>query len=373
MASAEYYMKLALGMAEMALGQTSPNPAVGCVIVKNGVIVGLGAHLQTGKEHAEVHALVQAGELAKGADVYITLEPCAHQGRTPPCADLLINQKVGRVYIAALDPNPLVAGNGLAKLQQAGIPVELGICQAESLRLNKYFMHYMKTKKPYVTLKTAVTIDGKTASYTGDSKWITSKQTRLDVHLYRHQHDAILVGINTIMQDNPRLTTRLPRGGKNPIRIVLDTNLRIPLDSHVVTDQKAATWIVCGSNAPEEKQLALTQLGIKVKKMSNDQINLSSLLVWLGKLEITSLLVEGGSTVLGSFLDAGCFQELIFYVAPILLGGRQSYPSFAGIDKHQIADGRSLHFKSVEMIGPDIKIIAEPVKVGGEDSCLQES
>ena len=210
-------------------------------------------------------------------------------------------------------------------------------------------------------------MDGKTAAFTGDSKWITSEDARLDVHEYRHQHDGILVGINTIIKDNPRLTTRLPRGGKNPIRLVLDTTLQIPIHANVVTDNEAQTMIICGRSASEQKQKQLEQLGIIVKRMNNNKLEIEEILQWLGSKKITSLFVEGGSTVLASFLESGCFQEVIMYMAPKLLGGQNSLSSFGGIGAERIAQSKQLHFKKIEQIGPDLKIIAVPVQVGGEN------
>ena len=366
MRTKEDYMNLAIEMARATQGQTSPNPVVGCVVVKHGKVIGLGAHLRAGEEHAEVNALNQAGEQAEGADLFVTLEPCSHYGNTPPCADLIVRKKIKKVYIATLDPNPLVSGSGVNTLKSAGILVEVGLCAAEANEINKTFLHYMKTKKPFVTLKTAVTMDGKTAASTGDSKWITSEDARLDVHEYRHQHDGILVGINTIIKDNPRLTTRLPRGGKNPIRLVLDTTLQIPIDANVVTDNEARTMIICGRSASEQKQKQLEQLGIIVKRMNNNKLEIEEILQWLGSKKITSLFVEGGSTVLASFLESGCFQEVIMYMAPKLLGGQNSLSSFGGIGAERIAQSKQLHFKKIEQIGPDLKIIAVPVQVGGE-------
>ncbi|MGX1264102.1 riboflavin biosynthesis protein RibD [Rossellomorea marisflavi] len=210
------YMKLALQLARSAQGQTSPNPVVGAVVVKDGSVVGTGSHLKAGGPHAEVHAIREAGEKAKGADIYVTLEPCSHHGRTPPCADLIIESGIKRVFIACKDSNPLVGGEGIERLKEAGINVHLGMGEPEGLELNKHFFHFIRTGTPYVTLKSAVTLDGRTASSSGDSKWITTELSRMDVHYDRHRHDAIVVGVNTIIQDNPHLTTRLPQGGKKP-------------------------------------------------------------------------------------------------------------------------------------------------------------
>lgn len=364
MGDKHFYMNLAIQLAESVVGQTSPNPAVGCVVVKNGQILGMGAHMKAGEPHAEVNALKQAGEKAEGADLYVTLEPCSHTGRTPPCADLIIEKKIRRVFIAGLDPNPVVAGNGAAKLRNAGIPVEYGICEQHAEKLNKFYFYFMKTKKPFITLKTAVTFDGKTAASSGNSKWITSDEARLDVHHYRHRHDAILVGINTVLYDNPHLTTRLPQGGKNPIRIVLDTHLKIPMECNLLNDNAALTIIVCGKHANKQKRRAIEEKGIKVKKMSAEKIEIEPLLDWLGEEQILSVFVEGGSSVHSSFIDSGFFQEMIMYMAPKLLNDGKGTSAFAGIPKQSLQDSIPLVFKSIEQIGPDIKVIVEPMERG---------
>lgn len=368
MTNKEYYMNLALQMAEAVMGQTSPNPVVGCVIVKNGDVVGMGVHMKAGDDHAEVNALNEAGDLANEADLYVTLEPCSHFGKTPPCADLIIAKNIRNVFIASMDPNPLVSGRGIDKLREAGIYVETGILEKEATRVNKYFFHYIKTKKPFVTLKTAVTLDGKTAAQSGDSKWITSEAARMDVHQYRHKHDAILVGINTVIRDNPHLTTRLPQGGKNPIRIILDTHLDIPLESNLLNDQEAKTIVVCGNKAVREKQERLESEKVTVKRMDHVSINIEHLLVWLGEQQITSLFVEGGSKIHGSFLESGHYQEVILYMAAKLLGDPSGLSSFSGNVKTKMSDSHQLQFTSVEMIGADIKVIATPKKNVGEEN-----
>ncbi|MBM7584192.1 diaminohydroxyphosphoribosylaminopyrimidine deaminase/5-amino-6-(5-phosphoribosylamino)uracil reductase [Bacillus pakistanensis] len=359
------YMELAISLARSTQGQTSPNPVVGAVVVNNGEVVGMGAHLRAGEAHAEVNAINQAGSRAKGADIYVTLEPCSHYGKTPPCADLIIEKGLKRVVVASTDPNPLVAGKGIDKLMKAGIEVETGICEEEALRLNEHFFHYIQTGTPFVTLKAAVTLDGKTASYTGDSKWITSSQSRLDVHNDRHRHDAILVGINTILQDDPLLTTRLPQGGKNPIRIILDTHLKIPFESQVITDLSAKTVIICGSQYKLNQKQRLESVGVEVIPLSSSTISVIEVLKILGERNVTSLYVEGGSTIHSSFLKEKAFQKLIMYVAPKLVGGIKAISAFAGDGFSTIAEATSLEFQSVDKIGSDLKIVATPKHEGG--------
>lgn len=367
------YMKLALSMARAAVGQTSPNPTVGAVVVKNGEILGMGAHLKAGTPHAEVHAIRTAGENARGADLYVTLEPCSHYGKTPPCTELIISSGIKRVVVATLDPNPLVAGSGVKQLRQAGIEVEVGVGTEEANSINEPFFHFIQTGKPYVTLKAAVTLDGKTATKTGDSKWITSTQSRSDVHQLRHEHDAILVGIQTVLKDNPHLTTRLPRGGKNPIRIILDTHLRIPLDANVIKDKTAKTIIITGNELDRQKAGKLQELGTEVVPLSTGRIDINELLTVLGKRRIMSVLVEGGSKVHASFMKAGAFQQLIFYVAPKIIGGIDAIPAIGGEGLDFVREAEKLEFTSVERIGPDIKITAKPIRTDGDKNVYRNS
>lgn len=354
------FMKLALQLAASTKGQTSPNPIVGSVVVRDGEVVGMGAHLKAGTEHAEVHALKMAGAKAKGATIYVTLEPCSHHGKTPPCADLIIEKGLKRVVIATLDPNPLVAGKGVEKLQKANIEVEVGILEAEALEINKVFFHYIATKMPFVTVKTATSLDGKTATVTGESQWITGGAAREDVHQLRHEHDAILVGVGTVLADNPSLTTRIKTGGKNPIRIILDHQLRTPLTAKIVTDQEAETWIITSNKAPEDKQKQLSNLGVKVINVAQDNIDINDLLRILGEKEITSLFVEGGSTVNDSFLQARCINELVSYLAPKLIGGQVAPTSFSGTGFSSLKDAMQLQIKTVTKIGADLKIVSIP-------------
>ncbi|MEH6889669.1 bifunctional diaminohydroxyphosphoribosylaminopyrimidine deaminase/5-amino-6-(5-phosphoribosylamino)uracil reductase RibD [Bacillus sp. JJ864] len=356
------YMALALQLAKNTAGQTSPNPMVGAVVVKDGNIIGVGSHLRAGTEHAEVHALRMAGENAHGATVYVTLEPCSHHGKTPPCCDFLIAKNVKRVVVAVLDSNPLVSGQGVKRLQEAGIDVTIGVLEKEAKELNRYFFHYMRTKRPFVTLKTAMSLDGKIATRTGESKWITGEEARANVHRYRHTHDAILVGVNTIITDNPHLTTRLVNGGKSPIRIVLDTHLRTPLSSHVITNGETPTWVIVGSDVSKEKISKFQSDMVSVLQMKTNHIEINELLDLLGEKNILSLFVEGGQTVHASFLEAKCFQELITYISPKLIGGKEAPTCFGGNGFTQLENALTLHIQSMEQIGDDIKVVATPRK-----------
>ncbi|QDP39579.1 bifunctional diaminohydroxyphosphoribosylaminopyrimidine deaminase/5-amino-6-(5-phosphoribosylamino)uracil reductase RibD [Radiobacillus deserti] len=353
----EEYMGVALSLAEATIGQTSPNPSVGAVLVKDGRIVGMGTHLKHGHEHAEVYAIRQAGKAARNSDLYVTLEPCSHHGKTPPCVDLIIKQNIRKVYVACTDPNPQVAGKGIERLRQSGIEVEVGIQETRARELNRKFFHFIQTNKPYVTLKVAMTLDGKTATADGDSKWITSKDARLDVHRERDIHDAILVGVNTILQDNPQLTTRLPQGGKHPIRIILDTNLRIPKYAQVLVDQQAPTWIFCGKNANAD---AFTKEYpyVRVFSLDSEQVELDAVLECLGEERIQSLYVEGGSTIHGQFVAEKLINECHWYIAPKLLGGADAISSVGGASPEKMSEALDLEFGSVKQIGSDLKVIA---------------
>lgn len=365
-----HYMELALSLARATLGQTSPNPSVGAVLVKAGELLSTGVHLKSGTPHAEVHAIRSAGSSAKNAILYVTLEPCSHHGKTPPCADLIIEAGIKKVFVASLDPNPLVAGKGIEKLKKAGIEVELGLCKKEAEQLNEKFFHFIQTKTPFVTLKAGISLDGKIATKTGDSKWITSPESRQDAHNLRHEHDGILVGIQTILQDNPLLTTRRPQGGKNPIRVVLDTELKIPLLANVVQDTSAKTIVFTGDQFDVNKKRTLQNLGIKVISLEGPRIYVNDVLKKLGSLQITSLLVEGGSEIHASFLNEDAFQQIITYVAPKIIGGRNAVPFIGGISPELVRQGKSLHFTSIEQLGPDFKITAKPLKEEEKHSCL---
>ncbi|RXT15521.1 bifunctional diaminohydroxyphosphoribosylaminopyrimidine deaminase/5-amino-6-(5-phosphoribosylamino)uracil reductase RibD [Ammoniphilus sp. CFH 90114] len=357
----DYFMDIALGWARSAKGQTAPNPMVGAVVVKDGEIVGMGAHLKAGEPHAEIHALAMASNKARGATIYVTLEPCSHYGRTPPCAEALIRAGVSRVVVAMLDPNPLVAGRGVQLLEDAGIEVISGIRERESRRLNEVFIKYITTGRPFVTMKTANTLDGKVATEIGSSRWITGEKARIDVHRLRHEYQGILVGVNTVIKDNPVLTTRLPEGGRNPIRIILDSTLRIPLESNIVQDHQAPTWIYTTRAADERKTSQLKEMGVEVFAVSSGgQVDVLDVLSHLGEQQVSSVLVEGGSEVNGSFLKAKAIDKVITYLAPKLVGGRHAPTSFGGEGILQMNEAIQLRDLEVEIIGEDIRIEGYP-------------
>lgn len=356
-------MNLAINVAKAGVGQTNPNPVVGAVVVKEGRVVGIGAHLKAGEAHAEVHAIHMAGEKAENSTVYVTLEPCSHHGKTPPCADLLIKNNVKRVVVATTDPNPLVAGKGISKLRNAGIEVEVGICKEKADALNPVFYHFLDKKIPYVTLKSATTLDGKIATVSGESKWITGEAARLDVHLYRSIHDAILVGVNTVIADDPSLTTRLPNGsGKNPVRVILDSTLRTPLDSQVVNDGRASTWILVTNQVNQEKITAFTSKpGIRILQLPEPNLTIKNVLTLLGAEGIASVFVEGGAEINGSFLKEKAINQVITYIAPKLIGGKHAPTSIGGPGMQTLDDALQLEIKSIEQLGDDVKIVSEPI------------
>ncbi|EPC8418312.1 bifunctional diaminohydroxyphosphoribosylaminopyrimidine deaminase/5-amino-6-(5-phosphoribosylamino)uracil reductase RibD [Bacillus wiedmannii] len=356
----ELYMKLALENAKAMKGQTTPNPLVGSVIVNDNRIVGIGAHMKAGEPHAEIHAIRMAGEQARGGTIYVTLEPCSHHGRTGPCAEAIVQAGIKKVVVATLDPNPLVSGSGIKILQDAGIEVLVGVCEEESKKMNEVFNKYIMTKRPFVTIKSGVTLDGKIATSLSDSKWITSTEARQEVHQIRNENAAILVGANTVQKDNPSLTTRIPNG-RNPIRVILDSTLRIPMEANVVTDREAPTWIFTTSNHAAEKKKALENAGVKVFVTSGEKhINLYEMLDVLGRKGVSSLLIEGGGEVNASFIENKLMDKLILYFAPKIIGGRLA-PSFVegtGITKMQDA----IEFKDISFtqVGKDYRFIGYP-------------
>lgn len=361
----EHYMKLAIQMAASTKGQTSPNPSVGSVVVKNGEVIGMGAHLKAGEAHAEVHALNMAGERARGATIYVTLEPCSHYGRTPPCAEKIIQSGITRAVVATLDPNPKVVGRGVNMLQETGIEVETGVLNQEADDLNEVFYHWIQSKRPYVTLKTAMSMDGKIATSTGESQWITGEEARQDVHHYRHTHDAILVGVNTVIQDMPSLTTRRPQGGKNPIRVVLDTSLRTPADTPLIQNPEAPTWIIAGNGVEGEKlQRFASYDHVEVIQLSKSEVSIEETLQVLGEKGVTSLFVEGGAKVNDAFLRAGAVQQVVNYVAPKLIGGEASPTPIGGEGIAKLSDSMQLKVANVIQLGEDVKIVSKPISKG---------
>lgn len=352
----EIFMMEALRAAQNAIGRTSPNPMVGAVVVRDGKIIALGWHRQAGTPHAEIHALNMAGELARGATLYVTLEPCSHYGRTPPCVDAIIKAGIKRVVSAMSDPNPKVAGQGFARLKEAGIDVTIGVLESEARRLNEVFLKWITTGLPFVMLKTAMTLDGKIATSTGESKWITSEAARRRVHEWRNIFDGIIVGIGTVLADNPSLTTRLEIGSRNPIRIIVDSRARTPLNSNIVTDGQAKTIIAVSEHAPKKNIDALIERGVEIIVAgSGEHVDLKLLLKELAAREITSVMVEGGGTVNFSLLKEGLVDKINAFIAPKIFGGRSALTSVEG-EGLKIDQAVELIDIETEMIGADILI-----------------
>lgn len=353
-------MTIALELAASAKGKTNPNPLVGAVIVKDGAIVGTGLHRKAGEPHAEVHAFRMAGEHAKDATLYVTLEPCSHYGKTPPCANLVKDSGVKRVVVAMQDPNPEVAGRGINLLREAGIEVEIGVLEQDALRLNERFIHNMVAKRPFIISKFAMTLDGKIATASGHSQWITGEEARADVHELRDEVDGILVGVGTVLKDNPALTTRLlDRKGKNPTRIVLDRTLRTPLDAQITQTEVAPTIIVT-ARGNEERSKQYTGVKFIFVSVKEGRLDINEAVMALYEVGITDILVEGGGTVNAAFLRAKLIDKFFVYVAPKVLGGANSITPFTGEDVEMIDAAMHLTFENVEKIGEDLRITAYP-------------
>jgi len=355
---AKKWMRLALVEAAKGLGRTSPNPVVGAVVVKNGKAVAKGFHAQAGGPHAEVEALQQAGSLARGADLYTSLEPCAHHGKTPPCTQAIIEAGIARVIFASVDPNPLVNGKGARRLKKAGLDVWPGVLKAEADALNRPFFKWAKTGLPFVSLKVASSLDGFLATATGDSKWITGPASRQWVHTLRDRVDAIVVGVGTVLADNPRLTAR-PKGqkGRNPLRVVLDTKLRSPVEANVFKSQKQAPTVLATSREGHTKAAWLKEGGVELwpLPLKRGRISLKALLGRLGDRGCTHLLVEGGAEVFGAFLKEGLVDEVLLFLAPKLIG-RGGISWSGDLQLQKITQALPLPISQVERTGEELLI-----------------
>ncbi len=364
----EKYMRLALRLAIKAKGKTSPNPLVGAVIVKDNRIIGQGYHKKAGEPHAEINALNMAGRRARGATLYLSLEPCAHFGRTPPCTKRIISFGIKKVVAAMVDPNPLNCGRGVKELRKAKVKVKVGVLEKEAGKINESYIKYITTKKPFVILKTAMSLDGKIATKTGDSKWITNEKSREYVHKLRSEVDAILVGIETVLKDDPLLTVRSSAFRRNlakrglgvrsqPVRIVVDSRVRIPLGARVL-NQEAPTIVATTKFASKRKIEALKKKGIKVLviKERDKKVNLKELLKRLGELEITSLLVEGGGRINASFLENDLVDKVLFFIAPKIIGGEKALTPVEGEGIERIKDAIKLKNISIKRFGEDMLV-----------------
>ena len=353
------YMRMALHLAEKAKGRTSPNPMVGAVVVKNDKVISRGYHRKAGEPHAEAIALKQAGKAAKGATLYVTLEPCSHTNkRTPPCTPLVLRSGVKRVVVAMIDPNPHVSGGGIKTLKKSGIEVVTGVLEAEAKKLNEAFIKYITTGVPFVTLKIAQTLDGKIATSSGESKWITGEKSREEGHRLRDANDAILVGINTVLKDDPSLTTRIPKG-RDPIRIVVDTKLRTPLKAKIITQKSSAkTYIATLDTMPKDKLVKLLDAGAEIllARGSKGYVDLKNLMKMLGGFGVTSVLIEGGSEVHASALKSGIVDKVVMFIAPVLMTGKDSLCSIGGVSPTRLSQAVELHDMTTRMVGEDLMI-----------------
>jgi diaminohydroxyphosphoribosylaminopyrimidine deaminase/5-amino-6-(5-phosphoribosylamino)uracil reductase len=348
----EFYIKRALRLAEKARGMASPNPMVGAVIVKNGRIISEDFHRRPGTPHAEALAIGKAGEKARDASVYVNLEPCCHtEKRTPPCTKAIISAGIKKVIISMKDPNPRVSGRGITELHKAGIEVKTGILEDRAKKLNEAYIKYITTGKPLVILKTAMTLDGKIATPEGQSKWITGEKARKSVHRLRSSVDAIMTAIGTVKADNPQLTSRI-KGGKNPVRIVIDPNLEMPFDAKVL-QSPPKTIIVTRIN--NSKSNYLYKSGIKMIYYK-EKLYLKWLIEKLGEMEIASVLIEGGSSLNAHALEDGIVDKVMFFIAPIIIGGWESFPAIGGKTFKRIEDAYRIKEIDIKRIGEDILI-----------------
>ncbi len=355
----ERYMRMALRLAAKARGRTSPNPLVGAVVVKNGRPIASGWHRRAGEPHAEAIALRKAGTAARGATLYVTLEPCSHTGkRTPPCAPLVVSSGVKRVVVAMIDPNPRVSGSGIRAIGKAGIEVLTGVCRAEAERLNEAFIKYMRSGLPFVTMKIAQTLDGKIATASGESQWITGQEARREGHRLRDRNDAVLVGVNTVLKDDPSLTTRIP-GGRDALRIVADSRLRMPPSAKIITQRSAARTIVATTaGAPEARIRKIERAGaeVLVVRSADGRVDLKDLMRKLGKRNVQSVLIEGGSEVHASALAAGIVDKAVLFIAPTLMTGRDSLCCIGGESPATLSRAFRLRDVALRRVGRDIVV-----------------
>jgi len=354
------WMQLAIREARKGLGRTSPNPCVGAVVVKNNKLIATGYHRQAGTPHAEVHALRAAGAKARGATIYVTLEPCNHTGKTPPCTQAILASGIKRVVVGMLDPNPLVAGGGCKTLAAQGVEVAQGILVEECRSLNRPFSKHVTTGLPWVIMKAGMSLDGRLALGSGQSAWITNEQSRRQVHRLRDRVDAILIGSGTALADDPALTTRLSgRKGKDPLRVIMDTALRLPLTARMLYQASSApTWIFCGPDADAKRAEALVGAGAIIKQVRLDgagQLDLEAVLCELGRAQCTSVLVEGGSRVHGAFLRAGLVDEVKIFVAPIFIGS-DGVPLLDTLGLKNVAGAPRFTTTKVRRLGNDVLI-----------------
>jgi diaminohydroxyphosphoribosylaminopyrimidine deaminase/5-amino-6-(5-phosphoribosylamino)uracil reductase len=351
-------MAQALRLAEKGLYSTSPNPRVGCVIVRDGQVAGTGWHERAGQPHAEVNALKAAGAAARGSTVYLTLEPCSHHGRTPPCAEALVEAGIAKVIMAMQDPNPLVAGRGYALLEEAGIEVQVGLMEAEATALNVGFVSRMTRNRPWVRMKIAASLDGKTALNNGASQWITGEAARRDGHRMRARSCAILTGIGTVLADNPELSVRHVETSRQPLRVVVDSRLDIPVDARLL---RGAGELVFTANAGEGKIVGLRDVGARAIVLpdsdTGNRVDLAGMMRMLADFEVNELLVEAGRTLNGALISAGLVDELVIYLAPYLIGD-EAQGMLKLTELTDLSNKHALEIRDMRMVGADIRLIA---------------
>ena len=357
-------MKRAIGLALKARGYTSPNPMVGCVVVKEGRIISEGYHERYGQFHAERNALLKCAEDPEGADLYVTLEPCCHYGKTPPCTEIIIEKKIGRVFVGSLDPNPLVAGKGLELLKDAGIEVVTGILEEDCLAMNEVFFHFITTKTPFVLSKYAMTMDGKIACESGDSKWVSSEESRAEVQKLRKYYSGIMAGIGTVLADDPMLNCRI-ESGADPVRIICDSHMKIPVGSKIVQTAKEIPTIVaaCADESEENwvKEEELKRFGVEVIRTSGkDEVDLKELMKILGERKIDSILLEGGGTLNAAAFKAGIVNTVQIYLAGKIIGGANAPTPVRGEGIEKMSDAVLLKKMEIERSGEDLRITGYP-------------
>ena len=350
----EKYMLRAIELAKLGEGYTNPNPMVGAVIVKDGRIIGEGYHKRCGDLHAERNAFKSLTESAEGADIYVTLEPCCHHGRTPPCTEAIIEHKIARVFIGSRDPNPKVSGKGARILREHGIEVYEDVCREACDEINPVFFHYITKKRPYVVMKYAMTLDGRIATRTGKSKWITGEEARRHTHRLRGRYAAILCGIGTVLADDPMLNSRI-EGAHQPLRIVLDSSLRIPMESQLVrTAREYPTMVVCARETEKKKLLEDKGVEVLCFTSSDGKADLNALLCELGRREIDSILVEGGGEVHEAFRKSGLADHVCCYIAPKIFGGCGAKGPVGGLGVDEPADALMLSNRKITLLGDDL-------------------
>ncbi|MCH7996979.1 MAG: bifunctional diaminohydroxyphosphoribosylaminopyrimidine deaminase/5-amino-6-(5-phosphoribosylamino)uracil reductase RibD [Chloroflexi bacterium] len=357
------YMEYSLSLARRSLGLTSPNPAVGAVVVRDGKLVGEGHTKPPGQAHAEIVALDQAGEAASGADLYVTLEPCCFEGRTPPCTQAIIQSGVARVHIATLDPNPKVSGKGTAELERAGLEVCMGEEEKEARRLNEAYIKFITTQLPFVTAKYAASLDGKIATRSGQSRWITGEEARRRAHDLRRIADVVMVGANTVEMDNPRLTVRDSQGAaaaRQPARVVVDSRGRVSPDSLMFRQPGCSMVAVCEIELPSRKRMREVGVEVLVAPRKGPGVDLAALLALLGQRNYTHVLVEGGGTLLGAFFDEGLVDKVVAFVAPAIIGGKDTPSAVGGLGAEVMEKVLRLRDVEVETLGGDIVVTGYP-------------